>query len=118
MGGFLRSFAFAARGIAFAARGRNFRVQLGFALVAVALSALLGLDAGEWALIAVCIASVLGGECMNTALESLTDLASPRFHELAARAKDCAAGAVLCASIGSLIVGLILFVPKIAALVA
>lgn len=118
MGGFLRSFAYAARGIARAARGRNFRVQLAFAAAAVALAALLGLDAGEWALIALCIAAVLGGECMNTALESLTDLASPRFHELAARAKDCAAGAVLCASIGSLAVGLFLFVPKIAALLS
>ena len=48
---------------------------------------------------------------MNTAVELVTDLASPEFHPLAGKAKDVAAGAVLIAAIGSMIVGAIVFVP-------
>lgn len=113
MAPFLRSFVYAAKGIAVASRGRNFRVQAALAVLAVVLGLVLGLSALEWAAVLICIALVLGGECMNTALEALTDLASPDLHPLAAQAKDCAAGAVLLASIGSLAVGCVLFVPKI-----
>ena len=63
-----------------------------------------------------CIGVVLGGECMNTAIEAVVDLASPRYHDLAKRAKDCAAGAVLIASICSVLVACALFLPQIAAI--
>ena len=50
----------------------------------------------------------------NTAIEYLTDLASPDFHPLAGKAKDTAAGAVLIASFGAFFIGVIIFIPKIA----
>ena len=50
---------------------------------------------------------------MNTAIEYLTDLTSPHFHELAGKTKDVAAGAVLISAIGAMIIGLIIFLPKI-----
>ena len=50
---------------------------------------------------------------MNTAVESVTDLASPHWHELARAAKDAGAGAVLLASAGAAVVGLIVFLPHI-----
>lgn len=67
----------------------------------------------EWCLVIICIAIVMAAEGINTALETLTDLVSPNFHPLAGRAKDVAAGAVLLLSIGALLVGIIIFVPKI-----
>ena len=48
---------------------------------------------------------------MNTAIETLTDLASPAYHPLAGKAKDVAAGAVLLAALGALVVGALVFVP-------
>ncbi len=48
---------------------------------------------------------------MNTALEALTDLASPIYHPLAKRAKDTAAAAVLVASFLAFLLGLYLFLP-------
>ena len=67
----------------------------------------------EWCCLVLCFMAVWTTEALNTALELLTDLASPEFHPLAGRAKDVAAGAVLIAAIGSTIVGGIVFVPHV-----
>ena len=107
------SFACAFRGIRCTAKGRNFRIQLGFAVAAIVLAAIFRVSVIEWVVVFACIGLVLGGECMNTALESVVDLASPEYHELAKLAKDAAAGAVLCFSIGSFAVGFVLFAPRI-----
>ena len=111
------SFACALQGIAHTcAVGRNFKIQLGFAVAAIVLGFAFSIDTTQWAVICVCIGCVLGGECMNTALESIVDLASPEYHDLAKHAKDCAAGSVLLCSIGSLFVAAFIFLPKMLAL--
>ena len=62
----------------------------------------------------VTIFSVLTLEIINTSIESLVDLVIKKnFSNLAKIAKDCSAGAVLLASINSVIIGLYLFIPKI-----
>ena len=71
------------------------------------------IDLTQWAVIAVCVGLVLSGECVNTSLEAVVDLASPEYHELAKRAKDCAAGGVLISSFASLFVAAFIFLPKI-----
>lgn len=58
------------------------------------------------------IAAVISAEAANSALEAIVDLASPDRHPLAAKAKDCAAAAVLVMACAALIVGLIIFLPK------
>lgn len=114
---FLESFGYAAQGIIAAFRdGRNFKVQVGFAVAAVALGALFGITAEEWLAVIICIGVVLGGECVNTSIEALVDIVQPEQHPSAKTAKDCAAGAVLVASICSLAVGTIVFLPRIFAL--
>ena len=107
------SFVYAFQGIAAAAQGRNFRIQLGIALLAIVLGFIFRITEPEWLAIVVCIGLVLGGECLNTALEAIVDLASPQVHPLAKRAKDAAAGCVLAFSLASLIVALIIFVPRL-----
>lgn len=72
----------------------------------------------EWCLIALSIVTVWTAEAFNTALECLTDLASPDHHPLAGKAKDVAAGAVLIAAIGAVVVGGIVFVPYFQKMVA
>ena len=56
---------------------------------------------------------VLIAEMVNTALESMTDLIEEKYHVKAKIAKDVSAGMVLVSAISSLIVGLIIFVPKL-----
>ncbi len=114
----LESFGCAVHGIVHACvTGRNFKIQLAFAIAAAVLGIAFGIDVTQWAAICVCIGVVLGGECMNTAMESIVDLASPEYHELAKHAKDCAAGAVLVCSLASLFVAAFIFLPKMLALV-
>ena len=67
---------------------------------------------GKWPSVAS-IASVIGAEAMNTALEKVVDLASPEWHETAGQAKDAAAAAVLIISLGAAAVGAIIFLPKL-----
>ncbi len=66
----------------------------------------------EWVAVLLCMAFVISMEAINTALEYLTDLVSPEYHPLAGKVKDVAAAAVLIAAIGAVIVGIIVFYPK------
>lgn len=84
------------------------------ASVAVVLSGFwLEISRLEWAALVLCIALVLALEAVNTALEYLTDLVSPEYHQLAGKAKDAAAGAVLLAAVGAAVVGGVVFLPRL-----
>jgi len=74
-----------------------------------------GLSTLEWIAILGCIAWVISLEMVNTAIEYLTDLASPEFHPLAGKAKDAAAAAVLWSAFVAIGVGVLIFIPKICA---
>ncbi len=67
----------------------------------------------EWLFIFLAIALVFVTEALNTAIEFAIDLASPGHHPIAGKAKDVAAAAVLIAAIFAVIVGLIVFLPKV-----
>lgn len=112
----IEAFACAFKGIFDTAVERNFKIELVFGVLAVILGFVFSISSFEWLTVIVCIALVLGGEAFNSAIEAVVDLASPDFHELAGKAKDCAAGAVLLFSIGSLAVGCVIFIPKLLAL--
>ena len=110
----LKPFLYAIAGVVAAVKGeRNMRIHVVAAVAAISLGAWLGLSVCEWAVIILCIALVMSLECANTAIEAAVDLASPDIHPLAKKAKDCAAGAVLLASIGAAAVGCVIFVPKL-----
>lgn len=114
---FLASVRCALKGIAFASKERNFRIDIVFAIVTIALGLLCQISAIEWLIVIVCFGLVLGGEAFNSALEAIVDLASPDYHALAGKAKDCAAGAVLLFAVASFVIGCIIFIPKLLALI-
>lgn len=108
----LRSFGNAFRGLKVLLQTQhNARIHALATVLAVAAGALLGISPAEWALIALAVVCVWATEALNTSIESLVDLVSPELHPLAAKAKDVAAGAVLVAAIGSVIVGVLVFGP-------
>ena len=93
---------------------RNFKIQVLFALFSLILGVILQLDKTDYLILLVTVFSVLTLEILNTSIESLVDLVvEKKFNNLAKIAKDCSAGAVLLASINSVIIGLGLFIPKI-----
>ncbi|GGK87369.1 diacylglycerol kinase [Deinococcus radiotolerans] len=97
-----RSAGFAWAGVRQAYRTQaNFRIECWAALLAVAVTLLLG---APLAPVALACALVLSLELVNTALEATVDLVSPERHPLAKLAKDAAAAAVLVASAGALLV--------------
>jgi diacylglycerol kinase len=108
------SFNYAFKGIAVLFKTQiNARIHL-VALVAVILAGFFfKINATEWCLVALSCASVLAAEAMNTAVEFVVDLVSPQYNELAGKAKDVAAAAVLLMTFGAICVGLIVFLPKI-----
>ena len=109
------SFLYAAKGLGYAfVTQRNFRIHVGFALGAFGLGFFLGLNKSDLAIMALTATSVLVVELLNTAIESVVDLAiGKRFHPLAQIAKDCSAGAVLVASISSVLIAVLLLFPPL-----
>ena len=109
------SIFYAAKGLKYAfSTQRNFRIHVGFALLAFVLGSFLGLNKSDLAIMALTVTSVLVIELLNTAIESVVDLAiGKRFHPLAQIAKDCSAGAVLVASISSILIAVLLLFPPL-----
>jgi diacylglycerol kinase (ATP) len=73
----------------------------------------LGIERGEWLALILTIALVLAAEGVNTAVEATVDLASPGYHPLARTAKDVAAGTVLLTAVAAVLVGAVIFVPRL-----
>lgn len=108
-----QAFACAFKGIIKTAKERNFKIELCFMCLAIILGVFFSISALEWVCVVICFGLVLGGEVINSSVEAIVDLASPDFHVLAGKAKDCAAGGVLLFSIASFVVGCIIFIPHI-----
>jgi len=111
---FLRSAALAWAGICFAFRTQRHMRYHGVAAVLVCcLGLIVSLNRAEWAIIMIAIALVMSLELVNTAIEQAVDLASPDIHPLAKAAKDAAAGAVLLAAAGAVVIGLLILGPPL-----
>jgi undecaprenol kinase len=95
---------------------RHFQLHLAAAACAIILAAFLDFTPLEWAILIVTIGLVLVAEGVNSAIERAIDTTTPGFHPLAKAAKDVGAAAVLIAAIVSVVVALLLFVPKLWAL--
>jgi diacylglycerol kinase (ATP) len=112
--GRVRSLSFAIRGIGVMLRSQQNAWIHATATVAVcAAGAFFRLSRAEWCWIVLALVAVWTAEALNTALEFLTDVAAPQFHPTAGHAKDVAAGAVLIASIGALLVGVLVLGPHL-----
>jgi diacylglycerol kinase (ATP) len=115
---FIRGFGYAFNGLGHAAKTQlNFRVHLVASVLAICMGYALHVSVNEWQWIILCIALVLMAELFNTALEFLTDLASPDYHEIAGHVKDVSAAAVVIAALFALVTGAIIFLPKLLLLI-
>lgn len=113
----VRSFSYALSGIKTAYKNEpNLRIHTFFALLAITVSAFLGINTIEWLLITFTIFYVITLELLNTVLEAVVNLVSPEVTPYAKIAKDVSAACVLLAAFMSLIIGFVIFIPKIFAL--
>jgi diacylglycerol kinase (ATP) len=112
------SFFYAGRGFTLLCLTQpNFRFHLVAGFCAVALGWFFAISTIEWLVLVLTITVVLATEGLNTVLERLVDLYQPGSHPTVRDAKDLAAAAVLVASTGALIVGVILFGPRLVRLI-
>ena len=118
--GVVRSFGFAFSGIFWVLRTqRNAKLHVCAGVAAIGLgifrpriwSGADALSAAEWAILFLAVASVIGAEALNTALESLADAVDERENIRLKRAKDAAAGGVLLISLGALGAGIAVLGP-------
>jgi len=108
------SFKFALNGLCSVLKNEhNSRIHLLAAIIAVVLGIILKLNRYEWSLLIIVIGIVFLTELLNSSLESLADIIDPGWNEQIRKAKDYAAAAVLISAIISVIVGGLIFIPKI-----
>ncbi len=110
----IKPFIFAIKGVLYCSfTQRNFRIHSVAAFLVALAGWLLGISALEWVAVALCVAIVMVAEMINTAIELLCDLYSSSYNSTIMVIKDIAAGTVLVASVISMFVGSIIFMPKI-----
>lgn len=88
-------------------------IHLIAAVCVIVVGIIVSLSSVEWCLVSLCIGGVFTAEAFNTAIEKLADRVSREQDPLIAAAKDVAAGGVLLMVAASVVVGLIIFIPKI-----
>lgn len=111
----LLSFKFAFQGIKVLLQENNARFHLFATIVVVLTGLLINLSPTEWSVTLILIGLVWMAEAFNTALEKLCDFVSTEHHPLIGKVKDLSAAAVLIISVCAVIIGIIIFLPKILA---
>lgn len=91
----------------------NFKREVFIGIITLILSYILKVNRIEFIIIVVMISLVLVTEIINTATERLVDLVSPGYNKIAGEVKDIMAFAVLLMCFFSLVVGMVIFIPKI-----
>lgn len=109
-----KSFGYAIQGIKMVVRTEtNMKIHIFIAVLVVVFGFMFHVSASEWLACIICIGLVFSAETMNTAIEVLVDMVSPERKPEAGKVKDIAAGGVFLAAIISVVVGVIIFLPKI-----
>ena len=105
-----RSFGYGFRGIGYGIRTqRNLRVHMVALMTVVIFNLIAGLSVTHWCVELLCCMLVIALELVNTALEAACDKMSEGYDPLIGHAKDVAAGAVLAAAIGAVVIALLIY---------
>lgn len=108
------SFKHAFEGIRVAIKSeRNLQIHIAIMFLVIIIGIILKISVVEWFVCLLLFGGVISLEMINTAIETTVDLITMEKNSKAKLAKDASAGAVLVMAIVSVIIGLIIFVPKI-----
>ena len=110
----IKSFGHALKGLKLLfSSQRNAVIHLLLMFCAIVMGFMFQISNSEWIMIIFCSALVIAAEAFNTALEKMADAIHPDKHDGIGNAKALAAGSVLITAIAALIVGIIIFLPKL-----
>lgn len=111
---FKKSFGFALAGIDYALNSdQNLVMHFIISFLVIIASILLDVSSFEMAILGVTILMVITTEMLNTSIEKAVDLVTKEHRMDAKIAKDVASGMVLITAIGSVIIGVLIFLPHI-----
>lgn len=111
---FIKSFKCAGAGARHAFQTqRNLWIHFFVALFVLAFALWVGVNWLEFLVLVVVVFNVIAAEMFNTAMEELINILSPQHRSEAALAKNIAAAAVLVLAIGAVMVGLMVFLPRL-----
>lgn len=114
---FLESFKYAWEGIRVAyTEERNIRKHVYSTIIVFVLGFLFSFNTKEYLWLTMACFIVIFSELINTIFENLVDLVTNEYHPLAKKVKDIAAGTVLISSFFAVVIGTLLFLPKILSL--
>lgn len=110
----IKSFGFAFEGVWYAIKyNQNLRIHFVIAILVIIASIIFRVNAFEMGILGLMILLVISAEMINTAIEQMVDLITVEHRKEAKIAKDISAGMVLLTTIGSVIVGILVFAPHI-----
>ncbi len=113
MNWFIDRFRYAFEGLRTCIRDKSILLQMFFGLIVIVCGFLFRLTKMEWIMILACISFVITIETINSCIEKTVDYISEDRNPQAKIIKDMSSTAVLFASIGAAIIGLLIFVPKV-----
>lgn len=112
----VKSFGYAIEGIIYSyKKGAHFKFHISALFLVIILGFVYSISLVEWLVIILISSAVISAEAINTAIEEACDVLHPEHHPGAKLAKHCAAGGVLILSVTAILIGLLIFVPKILA---
>lgn len=113
----LNSFKYALQGFITSFKTeRNMKIHIFIMCLVILAAILLKISLAEWIVCLILFGIILAGELFNTAIETVVDMITPYKNEKAKIAKDISAAGVLILAITSIVVGLLIFIPKVYAL--
>ena len=113
----ISSFKYAFQGMFSALKTeRNLKIHVTIMMLVIIAGIVLKISKIEWIICIILFGLVIGGEMLNSAIETVVDIAMPDINSKAKFAKDAAAGAVLVFAIASAIIGFMIFGTKLIAL--
>jgi diacylglycerol kinase (ATP) len=112
--GRLKSITFAVQGaVKLITTEHSIMVQFSIGIIMTILGFLFHISSTEWLFQILAVGVVMSVEGLNTAIEKIADFIHPEYHERIGFIKDISAGAVFFAATMAIIIGLIIYVPKI-----
>ena len=92
---------------------KNIKIQIVFAIIAIISGIIFKISLIEFSIIILTIFIVFISEFINTAIETAVDMFTQEYNEKAKIAKDISSGAVTLSAICSIIIGFMIFLPKV-----
>jgi diacylglycerol kinase (ATP) len=110
----IKSIGYAFKGAYYLiSREASIKVQFIIGLIITIAGFYFELSATEWIIQILVLAVIMAFEGVNTAIETIADFIHPEFHKKIGLIKDISAGAVFIFAIAAILIGLIIYLPKI-----